>query len=418
MTTEERLAKVERELECVKRRSRWLLAALGLGLGAWVLAGTLEPKTAGAQGGTAQVPAVVEAREFRLVDAAGKTRAFLALSADGPALVLVDTAGTTRAFLDLTANGPRLVLADAAGKPRLGLNIVEGAPLLSLSDENGKARAALSVTADGPGLGLRDENGKARVLLSVGKNGPGLSLCDAAENTRAALGVIADGPILGLGDAAGMERALLVVNENGPGLRLLDENGKHRAGLVALKDGPGLALADAAGKTRAALAVNADGPFLALLDAAGEIRAELNTDKNAPALEGNAPLGDRPPERGLDTEGYVFTELGTVRISPRFELEQDLAMGQWSYKAYRVLDKNTGQVSQALQLQVELQSGGVSLPPLFVEVQARSSGNRLVGSGTLFAERVGIMEKLPYRGILLVDSFGEIDVITIRRRGL
>lgn len=37
MTTEERLATVERKLGRVKRRSRWLLAALGLGLGALAL---------------------------------------------------------------------------------------------------------------------------------------------------------------------------------------------------------------------------------------------------------------------------------------------------------------------------------------------------------------------------------------------
>jgi len=37
MTTEERLAKVERELGRAKRRSRWLLAALALGLGALTL---------------------------------------------------------------------------------------------------------------------------------------------------------------------------------------------------------------------------------------------------------------------------------------------------------------------------------------------------------------------------------------------
>ena len=41
MTTEERLAKVERELGRVKRRSRWLLVGLALGLGVWVFAGTL-----------------------------------------------------------------------------------------------------------------------------------------------------------------------------------------------------------------------------------------------------------------------------------------------------------------------------------------------------------------------------------------
>ena len=218
-------------------------------------------------------------------------------------------------------------------------------------------------------------------------------------------------------DEQGRERGKLAAYKDGPRLDLFDETGKLRAALIAHKGGPGLWLYDENDKLRVGLAAYKGGPTLGLYDAAGKVRAELNTDKNAPTLEGNAPLGDHPPQRGLDTEGYVFTELATVRISPRFELEQDLNMGQWSYKAYGVLDKNTGQVSQALQLQVELQPVGLSLPPLFVEVQARSSGNRLVGSGTLFAKRFGIIEKLPYEGILLVDSFGEIDVITIRGGG-
>ena len=314
MTTEERLERVERELveakaqaTRAKRRTQWLLVALGLALGAWAFAGTFGPNTAGAQGGAAAVNEV-RARSFVLIDEKDEVRA--------------------------------------------RLSIFDGGPMLAMSDEKGHLRAILGILKDGPKLNLFDEKAVTRAVLAV------------------------------------------------------------------VPDGSGLVLHDDKGKPRAMLGVAAAGPELALLDAAGEVRARLNTDKKGPALEGDAPLGDRPQGPGLDTEGYVFTELGTVRISPRFELEQDLAMGQWSYKAYRVLDKNTGQVSQALQLQVELQSGGVSLPPLFVEVQARSSGNRLVGSGTLFAERVGIMEKLPYRGILLVDSFGEIDVITIRRRGL
>jgi len=351
MTTEERLAKVERELGRAKLRSRWLLAALGLGLGALALvwASAASVPSADAQGAVGAGPKIIRANAFILEDENGKVRGGLVVTKDG-----------------------------------LGLNLV---------DENGKPLVELGVGPDGPRLALDNENGKGRAALTVGK----------------------DGPRLDLGDVAGKVRARLVVGADGPGLDLHDENGKTRATLVLLKAGPGLALFDAAGEVRTVLNVGADGPRLVLFDDKGKVHTRLSTDKKGPALEGNAPLGDRPPGPGLDTEGYVFTELATVRISPRFELDQGLAMGQWSYKAYRVLDKSTGQVSQALQLQVELQPGGVSLPPLFVEAHARTSGNRLVGSGTLFAKRVGIMEKLPYEGILFVDSFGEVDVITIKR---
>ena len=54
MTTEERLANVERELGRVKRRSRWLLAALGLAVAvvglAWALTETTPPAHAQIQG--------------------------------------------------------------------------------------------------------------------------------------------------------------------------------------------------------------------------------------------------------------------------------------------------------------------------------------------------------------------------------
>ena len=58
MTTEERLAKVERELGRAKRRSRWLLAALALGLGvlALVWASAASVPKAEAQGAVASGP--------------------------------------------------------------------------------------------------------------------------------------------------------------------------------------------------------------------------------------------------------------------------------------------------------------------------------------------------------------------------
>jgi len=54
MTTEERLAKLERELGRVKRRSRWLLAVVGLAVAvvglAWTLTETTPPAHAQIQG--------------------------------------------------------------------------------------------------------------------------------------------------------------------------------------------------------------------------------------------------------------------------------------------------------------------------------------------------------------------------------
>jgi len=142
MTTEERLAKVERELAetkaqaaCAKRRTRWLLAALGLGLGVlalvWVSAAS-EPRAEaqGAAGGR-----TVRANKFVLEDENGKARAILTVDEDGPRLSLLDDAGKPRAALGVTADGPMLALLDANGKVRAGLAVVKGRSGLALYDE-------------------------------------------------------------------------------------------------------------------------------------------------------------------------------------------------------------------------------------------------------------------------------------------
>ena len=189
MTTEERLAKLERELGRVKRRSRWLMAALVLGLGAlvlvWALAGgppsAETPRWAEAPPITrfAELDVLeVRAQRLVLVDDEGKVRATLGpastiraiLAADkGPRLSLYDAAGKERVTLSVTADGPRLDLFDAEGKGRAGLVVFKDVPNLSLWDEASRCRASLAMTADGPGLTLFDAAGKGRATLGAGQ---------------------------------------------------------------------------------------------------------------------------------------------------------------------------------------------------------------------------------------------------------
>ena len=93
-------------------------AACGLMIGAVVLVGrhVWRPATVAAQ--TPAVPAVVRARRFELVDAAGKTRAGLSVNSDGsPNMALFDATGNMRAGLFvLPEKSPHLLLRDAAGK--------------------------------------------------------------------------------------------------------------------------------------------------------------------------------------------------------------------------------------------------------------------------------------------------------------
>lgn len=133
-----------------------------------------------------------------------------------------------------------------------------------------------------------------------------------------------------------------------------------------------------------------------------------------PLFTPHAIAAERPSFRGDGKGDYVFQELGNVNVVPRFNLDRGLSMGNWTYKAFRVSDKNTGTAQLALMLQIELQPVGLTLPPLTVEVQAVSRTNRIVGSGTLFAKRIAVMEKLPYWGLVIVASFSDIDTLVFR----
>ena len=81
----------------------------------------------------------------------------------------------------------QFVLVDNAGKVRAMLNVDKDGPGLGLFDENGKRRASLIVNKNGPGLILWDENGKACVMLDADKAGPALALCYENGKVRAML---------------------------------------------------------------------------------------------------------------------------------------------------------------------------------------------------------------------------------------
>jgi len=169
MITEERLEKVERELAATRRRSRWLMAALGLALGAfglaWIFAGPAPTLQAQVGAGAERV---VRANRFVLEDENGKVRALLGVTAEGPGLILHDENGKIRIVLDVAKDVPELLLLDENGEIRAGLAVAKDVPGLALKDAAGKVRAWLAVSKAGPGLALYD----------IG--GPGLSLWDAA----------------------------------------------------------------------------------------------------------------------------------------------------------------------------------------------------------------------------------------------
>jgi len=86
-------------------------------------------------------PAILEAQQFRLVDASGRSRGGLTVPPDGSAgLALLDESGHTRAILD--SDG--LTFLDGAGKVRVSIASTPNGIGLILSDERGNSRFVLT----------------------------------------------------------------------------------------------------------------------------------------------------------------------------------------------------------------------------------------------------------------------------------
>ena len=289
MTTEERLAKVERELARAKRRSRWLLAVglatVGLLAAAWVAAEATRPAQAAAN------PRRVERSQRETVEeheAAQNAIEFATMKRQADEIINKALRASEDAPDEQSAAAIRKsvtqVLYSIKSKNIRVQNAyseyIEGA-LASYEDREARQRKAINKAGAHGGaavvnevrarrLVLVDAAGRERAVLRMVEDAPGLVLRDAAGKTRAVLDVDEDGPGLALFDAAGKGCAGLGVHKDGPVLRLFDVDGKTRAGLGVHKSGSGLYLYDESGKTRAGLAVNADGPGLALFDAAGK----------------------------------------------------------------------------------------------------------------------------------------------------
>ena len=146
MTTEERLAKVERELGRAKRRSRWLLAALGLSLGALVWESAARTPRAEAQGAVGG--RTVRANAFVLENAAGRERATLDLFGNGSSLNLLNAAGETRAVLAMTADKAVLGLIGPAGKGSAWLTADPDRPGLTVGDGKGNVIWSMTTTEE------------------------------------------------------------------------------------------------------------------------------------------------------------------------------------------------------------------------------------------------------------------------------
>jgi hypothetical protein len=109
MTTDQRIENLEKGLAFARRLNRWLLAAVGLALGVWILAGTFGPTMAAAPAAVAAVKEV-RANRFVVEDENGKARVLLDATKE-KVLELLDEKGNFLGALYMEKNGTRLYLS-------------------------------------------------------------------------------------------------------------------------------------------------------------------------------------------------------------------------------------------------------------------------------------------------------------------
>jgi hypothetical protein len=234
MTTDERIEKLEKGLASARRLNRWLLAAVGLALGVWILAGTFGPTMAAAPAGGGAVKEV-RANRFVVEDENGKVRAVLAVHRKENSNV----PNPPRAPGSLPPPPPlfdkdymrletTLELFDVNGKVRICMGVAQSeggglfGPLqtgLYLFGASGKDHANLTTNTSGASLSLSDENGTYTAALAAHEGGMGLNLIGRENLLNAAaagrlpaitrLNVDKDGAVLNLSDKNGMIRAAL-----------------------------------------------------------------------------------------------------------------------------------------------------------------------------------------------------------------
>lgn len=258
MTTEQRLEKLERELSRATRCNSWLLAALAVFLGVWVIGESFGPETARAQP-TATAFKEVRANRIVVVDKEGKGRIVLGLmSKFGPTLGVLDEKGRTRVLLGTKKTGPTLCMYDEKGRQRAILGGAGNGAVLSLFDK-GKPRAGLMGGEEGMGLTLFDEAGEFRAGLGVTKHAPdvlGFSLVGTKGRGGIGLAVNKAGPRLSLSDGKGKDRAVLVVGKDATVLGFSDEKARLRITMGLTKDEPAMMIWDKRDVMRASLGSN------------------------------------------------------------------------------------------------------------------------------------------------------------------
>lgn len=153
-------------LEKLERQNRRMKLA---GLGAIVIAGAFFLM---GQASGPRTQDEVRARSFVVVDAQGKPRATLNMYIGQPRLALTDANGITRASVAVSSRGPAVLLADANKKAVALLSVQLNGPRLDLVGVDETQGASFEVSGQGPGLQLNDANGFETDIGVIGLTNP------------------------------------------------------------------------------------------------------------------------------------------------------------------------------------------------------------------------------------------------------
>jgi hypothetical protein len=200
MTIEERMDNMERELGRVRRRNRWLLAAILVLTGGLIVLAAV--KTIVPEGTVKEL----RAKRITLEDEDGTVRVSLMGDREMSGLWLLNDKAEPRASLSSDQYGPRLSLTAGKNMPSALLSANDSTSGLNLWDEKEETLVSLSVNKNGPGLNLTYKSGKPGVWLYATEIGPGLDLNDYNGESRASFGVNKLGPNLMLKDEKGRPR--------------------------------------------------------------------------------------------------------------------------------------------------------------------------------------------------------------------
>ena len=169
------------QLERSNKRLRVFLAAFSLVGGIVVLMGTAPTQHS--------VPAVIEAQQFVLKDAAGHQRGSLFANDQGWELALYNRNSSKAAAIIVTPDSNGILLNDSQGKSGIAAYAKTDESNLAMFDVKGHAKIEVKNTSKGSALSFRDNNGIDRVDVAfTNVDGGGVVMNDANSKTRTILG--------------------------------------------------------------------------------------------------------------------------------------------------------------------------------------------------------------------------------------